>query len=404
MVPSSVNVASLTYPSTLRILIHCARRTLLNPRTGPETRCDTVQNGQTNRVPCAFGIVSTITAQPARHNRYCTCGAGVSFETFTATFAAGLAARFTARRGAAFLARRVAGRAARLVDLRDVRVAAIGFAPKLQLAVYIRTANSLLAAALHDHAIARALLARLRSQRREAPRRLRMVSLHPAFTAAVRMVHRVHGHTAVGRTTSVPARASRLPVRYVFVIQIPHLAYVAHAIDAELAHFARRQLDQRKVAFLAHQLRRAARRPHHLPALSGLQFQVMNHRAGRNVLNGQRIARQNCRSRAVQYRHTDFPAHRLQDVALLAVRVMQQRNARRTIGIVFDGRDLSRDSGLLPAEIHLPVLLRVAAAAVPGGDFAVRVASAGALLRFHQRLLRRLLGDLALIEHGQKAS
>src|ERR1700723_3032827 len=135
MVPSSVNVASLTYPSTLRILIHCARRALLNPRTGPETRCDTVQNGQTNRVPCAFGIVSTITAQPARHNRYCTCGAGVSFEAFTATFAAGFAARFTARRGAAFLARRVAGRPARLVDLRDVRVAAIGFAPKLQLAV-----------------------------------------------------------------------------------------------------------------------------------------------------------------------------------------------------------------------------------------------------------------------------
>jgi len=134
MVPSSVNVASLTYPSTLRILIHCARRTLLNPRTGPDTRCDTVQNGHTNRVPCAFGIVSTITAQPARHNRYCTCGAGTNFETFTAAFAAGFTVRLTARRGAAFLARRVAGRAARLVDLRDVRVAAIGFAPKLQLA------------------------------------------------------------------------------------------------------------------------------------------------------------------------------------------------------------------------------------------------------------------------------
>jgi hypothetical protein len=127
-------VASLTYPSTLRILIHCARRTLLNPRTGPDTRCDTVQNGHTNRVPCAFGIVSTITAQPARHNRYCTCGAGTNFETFTAAFAAGFTARLIARRGAAFLARRVAGRAARLVDLRDVRVAAIGFAPKLQLA------------------------------------------------------------------------------------------------------------------------------------------------------------------------------------------------------------------------------------------------------------------------------
>src|ERR1700722_1826882 len=60
----------LSYSSTRRSFTHCARRTLLNPRTGPETRCDNGQKGQTNRVPCAFGILSTITAQPDRHNRY----------------------------------------------------------------------------------------------------------------------------------------------------------------------------------------------------------------------------------------------------------------------------------------------------------------------------------------------
>jgi hypothetical protein len=60
----------LSYSSTRRSFTHCARRTLLNPRTGPETRCDNGQKGQTNRVPCAFGILSTMTAQPDRHNRY----------------------------------------------------------------------------------------------------------------------------------------------------------------------------------------------------------------------------------------------------------------------------------------------------------------------------------------------
>src|ERR1700721_1628528 len=108
MVPSSVNVASLTYPSTLRILIHCARRTRLNPRTGPETRCDTVQNGHTNRVPCAFWVVSTITAHPARHSRYCTCGAGISFEIL-ATGLTVLVTRFPARPGVVFPRGRVAG-------------------------------------------------------------------------------------------------------------------------------------------------------------------------------------------------------------------------------------------------------------------------------------------------------
>ena len=99
-------------------------------------------------------------------------------------------------------------------------------------------------------------------------------------------------------------------------------------MNAELAHFARRQLDQREIAFFTHQLRRAARRPHHLPALSGLQFQVMNHRPGRNVLNRQRVAGQNFRRRTVLHGHPHFEAHRLQNVALLAVRVMHERDAR----------------------------------------------------------------------------
>src|ERR1700727_3002196 len=245
MVPSLMNVASLTYPSTRRILIHCARRTRLNPRTGPETRCDTVQNGHTNRVPCAFCVVSTITAHPARHSRYCTCGAGINFEIL-ATGLAALLTRFVARRGVAFRVRRVAGRAARRVDLRDVRVAAIGFAPQLQLAV-ARVPQTLLTASLHNHAVARTLLSRLRPQRRETPRRLRVVSLHAAFTAAVRMVHRVHGHTAIRRPSSVQTRAARLAVSHILVIQIAQLPDRRHAIDAELAHFARRQLDQREI-------------------------------------------------------------------------------------------------------------------------------------------------------------
>src|ERR1700722_3819912 len=40
---------------------------------------------------------------------------------------------------------------------------------------------------------------------------------------------------------------------------------------------------------------------------------------------------------------------------------------------------------------------------MPDGDLAVRVASARAFLRLDERLLRRLLRDLALIEHGQEA-
>jgi hypothetical protein len=115
-----MSAAFFLYSSTRRSLIHCGRRILRKPRTGPETRCERGQNGQTNRVPCAFGILSTITAQPLRHNRNITCGAGFSFEIFPTGFAGAFAAGLAGRREVAFR-----GRTVRRVARRDDRVAAI---------------------------------------------------------------------------------------------------------------------------------------------------------------------------------------------------------------------------------------------------------------------------------------
>src|SRR6202007_1453123 len=86
--PSSVNVPSLPYSSTRRKRPHWACRIFLKPRTGPGTRCDFGQNGQTKRVPSAFGMRSTITAQPGLHNLYRTGSGGAT------SFAAGFAGAF----------------------------------------------------------------------------------------------------------------------------------------------------------------------------------------------------------------------------------------------------------------------------------------------------------------------
>ncbi len=59
----------MLYSSTRRSFTHFSRRSLRNPRTGPDTRCESGQKGHTNLVPCALGIFSTITAQPFRHRR-----------------------------------------------------------------------------------------------------------------------------------------------------------------------------------------------------------------------------------------------------------------------------------------------------------------------------------------------
>ena len=108
----------------------------------------------------------------------------------------------------------------------------------------------------------------------------------------MRVVHRIHRNAAVVRHLAHPALASRLTERHVFVIDVADLADRRHALHRHAADFARRQLQQRLVAFAGNQLRLRACRARHLPALARLQLDVVHHGAGRNVLQRQRVADQ----------------------------------------------------------------------------------------------------------------
>src|SRR5436853_98285 len=124
---------------------------------------------------------------------------------------------------------------------------------------------------LHDEFIGALVVACLVSASRLAPRGYRMTpATGLTLAAAVGMVHRVHGHAAVSRTHSHPALASRLADGNVFVVHVAYLTDGCHAIHQDFASLAGRQLDQRPIAFLGHQLRCAASGTHHLRALAGL--------------------------------------------------------------------------------------------------------------------------------------
>ena len=76
---------------------------------------------------------------------------------------------------------------------------------------------------------------------------------------------------------------------------------------------------------------------------------------------------------------SDLQAIGLKDVTLLAIRVAQQRDARRTVRIVFDRSDRRRDSLLVALEIDQAQLALVASATKPTRDIARVAASTGAL-------------------------
>ncbi len=66
-----------------------------------------------------------------------------------------------------------------------------------------------------------------------------MITLYAAFTTTVRVIDRIHGHAAVGRTLAQPASFAGLAVGDVLVIEIADLSDGRHATQRKLSDFAR---------------------------------------------------------------------------------------------------------------------------------------------------------------------
>src|SRR5687767_2351390 len=122
--------------------------------------------------------------------------------------------------------------------------------------------GSLLGSPLHDESIGVLAAAGLVSLRRLTPRRHRMTAARRlAFTAAERVIHRVHRHAAHVWTLAQPAAATGLADRHVLVIDVADLADRRQAVLIDLADLARRHLHRHVVAFLGHDLHAGAGAP-----------------------------------------------------------------------------------------------------------------------------------------------
>ena len=85
------------------------------------------------------------------------------------------------------------------------------------------------------------------------------------------------------------------------------------------------------------------------------------------------------------------------DVALLAVLILHQRDVGGAVGIVLNGQDGGGHVDLVALEVDDAVLSAVAAAAMADGDAAVAVAAGVFLDGSEQALLRGNLGQLGII-------
>src|SRR5262249_34443172 len=158
-------------------------------------------------------------------------------------------------------------------------------------------------------------------------RRHRMASARRlAFAAAERVIHRVHRDAADVRPLPHPAAAAGLADRHVLVIEIADLADRRVTLHVDLADLAGWHLHRGVVALLRYNLRRRSGAARDLPALARLELHVVDQRAERNGLQWKRVARQDVGRRAGQDRIANLEADWLQDVALLAIRVGDERD------------------------------------------------------------------------------
>ena len=246
-----------------------------------------------------------------------------------------------------------------------------------------------------DHA-ARALVpACLVALGRFAPRGGRMPPTGGlALAAAHRMVNRIHRHATVVRPAAPPAVATCLPERDVRVFRVADLADRGGTVHVDPANFPRGETNLSVDTLLGHQLGARAGTAHHLSAATDLQFDVVDHGAKGDEPNRQAVAHIDLRALARLHHGAYLQALGMEDVALLAVRVVQQGDQRTAVRVVLDRGHLRGHTDLVAPEVDPPVAPLVASAPEPKRLPALVVAAADPLLPLDEGLVRLVRRDL----------
>ena len=222
----------------------------------------------------------------------------------------------------------------------------------------------------------------------------------PPLTATVGMVHRVHHHTAHGRTLPPPARAPRLAVVHDVVLGVADRPDRGPAGDVHLADLAGGQPERGPVAFLREQLDAVSGAATELRTAAGAHLHRVHDGTDGDVAQRQRVAHADVSALTGLEHVADLQALGGQDVALLTVDVVQQGDAGGAVRVVLDGRDLRRHAVLRPPEVDPAVPALVPAALVARGDATVHVAAGLLGVRTRERLVRAVGRDGREVRHA----
>src|ERR1700712_4431011 len=223
------------------------------------------------------------------------------------------------------------------------------------------------------------------------------------LTTTVRVIDRVHGRATRLRADAHVTLAAGFTDLDVLVLGIADRADRGAADVAHHPHLARGQAEGGHAVVFGHQLDRRAGGAAHLAAAARLQFHVVDDRACGQVAELEAVAYRDVGTGTTLDTHAHLEASRGQDVGLLAVAVVQQRDVGRAVRVVLDRGNEGGDPVLATLEVDDAVEALGAATAVTRGLATVVVATAGLLESFGERLLGRRLRNLGVVRVRDEA-
>ena len=177
------------------------------------------------------------------------------------------------------------------------------------------------------------------------------------------------------------------------MLDVADLANGGIAVGTHDADLAGGHTDLSVIAFLSHQLSGGTGGTHQLSAVAGMQLDVVDHGTNGDVGDGQSVAGQDIGVGTGHDLVTSLQADRSQDVALLAILILDEGDVGAAVGVILQTQH-GGGTHLVALEVDDTILALVAAAAMTDSDAAIAVA-AGALL---QRLGEAGLGTGLLVD------
>jgi hypothetical protein len=196
-----------------------------------------------------------------------------------------------------------------------------------------------------------------------------------AFTASHGMINRVHGHTANVRPFALPTAPAGFSQLLAFMLCIADLPNTGPAFLMETPHFTGGQFYQNIVAFLGHQLGRSTGASYKLGALAYFHLNIMNDGTQWDVPHGQTISSLDIHFVTRLNGVTHFYAGRGEYISFLTIGVKEQGNIGRTVWIVFNSCNLSRDINLVALEVDHPVFPLMASTDMAGSHSTIIVSA-----------------------------